>query len=143
MELSNPVLSGLVRKRQELTTALEAVQSQLRTLTGSLDAIDATIRLFDPAIDLDVVHVRPARRHNMPHGETSRLILGLLREAGGPMTCRELTLGVMEARGIGAGDPASVRTMRARVDNCAARMRKRGVLMTEIGNGNSVKWRLA
>lgn len=73
MVLSNPVLSGLVRERQEIVTSLEAVQAELRTLTGSLDAIDATIRLFDPAIDLDVVHVRPARRHNMPHGETSRL----------------------------------------------------------------------
>ena len=124
MELSNPVLSGLVRKRQEITISLEAVQAQLRTLTGSLDATDATIRLIDPAIDLDVVHVRPARRHNMPHGETSRLILGLLREAGGPMTCRELTLGVTEARGVSAADPASVRTMRARVGNCAARMRE-------------------
>ena len=143
MELSNPVLSGLARKRQELTTSLEAVQAQLRTLTGSLNAIDATIRLFDPAIDLDVVHVRPARRHNMPHGETSRLILGLPREAGGPMTCRELTLGVMEARGISAGDPASVRTTQARVDNCAARMRKRGALVTDVGLGGGVRWGLA
>ena len=48
------------------------------------------------------------------------------------MTCRELTLGVMEARGISAGDPASVRTTRARVDNCAARMRKRGALVTDV-----------
>lgn len=33
------------------------------------------------------------------------------------MTCRELTFGFMEAGGISAADPASVRTKPARVDN--------------------------
>ena len=48
----------------------------------------------------------------------------------------------MEARGISAADPAVVRTMRARVDNCAARMQKRGVLETVVSPGG-LRWRLS
>ena len=62
MELSNPVLSGLIRKRQELAEDLEDAQATLRRVVASLDAMDATIRLFSPDLDLSTARVRPARQ---------------------------------------------------------------------------------
>ncbi len=38
---------------------LDAAQSRVRQLILDIDAVDATIRLFQPDIDLDVVKVRP------------------------------------------------------------------------------------
>ena len=58
MDLSNPVLSGLIRKRQELAADLDAAQATLRRVVASLDAMDATIRLFSPDLDLDAARVR-------------------------------------------------------------------------------------
>ena len=92
METSNPVLSGLIRKRQEVAAELDAAQSRLRQLILDIDALDATIRLFQPDIDLAVVKVRPMpRRYEANRGDTSRLILSLLREAGEGLSHREVT----------------------------------------------------
>ena len=58
------------------------------------------------------------------------------------MKCREPTLRVMEARGISTADPGSVPTMRARMDICAAWMRRRGARATK-GINSTVLWRVA
>jgi len=101
MDTSSPVLSGLIRKRQEIAADLDAAQSRVRQLILDIDAVDATIRLFQPDIDLDVVKVRPTpRRHEAHRGDTSRLILSLLREASEPLSHREITQRVMTARGL-------------------------------------------
>ena len=47
-DLSYPVLSGLVRKRQELVTEIKGLESRLHALVLNVDALDATIGLFAP-----------------------------------------------------------------------------------------------
>ena len=42
---SHPVLSGLIRKRQEVVAELKDVEMQLNALLVDVDALDATIRL--------------------------------------------------------------------------------------------------
>jgi len=102
MDTSSPVLSGLIRKRQEIAADLDAAQSRVRQLILDIDAVDATIQLFQPDIDLDVVKVRPTpRRHEAHRGDTSRLILSLLREVGEPLSHREITQRVMTAVSVG------------------------------------------
>lgn len=81
-DLSNPVLSGLIRKRQEFASDLDAVRAALRRMVASLDALDTTIRLFSPDLDLDALRVRSARQVRNPQHETTRLVLGILCKAG-------------------------------------------------------------
>lgn len=141
MDLSNPVLSGLVRKRQEIMREMDAVQSRLRQLVLDVDALDATIRLFQPDIDLEVVRVRSMpRRHEAHRGDTSRLILSLVREAGEPLSHREITLRVMQARGLNVADRALAQTMRDRVGASLRGLRSRGTLESGQGKGAGVKW---
>ena len=45
MENQN-VISGLLRRRQEIAENLELVQTQLRQLILDIDAVDSTLRLF-------------------------------------------------------------------------------------------------
>jgi hypothetical protein len=137
------VLSGLIRKRQEIAAELDAAQSRVRQLVLDIDAVDATIRLFQPDIDLDVVKVRPTpRRHEAHRGDTSRLILSLLREAGEPLSHREITQRVMTARGLNLTDRALCQTMRDRVGASLRGMRERGALGSGEGNGPGVRWNL-
>ena len=141
---SSPVFSGLVRKRQEIAADLDAAQSRVRQLILDIDALDATIRLFQPDIDLSVVKVRPVpRRHEAHRGDTSRLVLSLLREAGEPLSHREITQRVMAARGLNLADRALCQTMRDRVGACLRGMRKRGRLVSGEGSGPGVRWALA
>lgn len=143
MDTSNPVLSGLIRKRQEIAAELDGVQSRLRQLILDIDAVDATIRLFQPDIDLDVVKVRPTpRRHEAHRGDTSRLILSLLREAGEPLSHREITQRVMTARGLNLADRALCQTMRDRVGASLRGMRERDAVKSEDGKGVGVRWGL-
>lgn len=137
-------LSGLIRKRQEIAAELDAAQSRVRQLILDIDAVDATIRLFQPDIDLDVVKVRPIpRRHEANRGDTSRLILSLLREAGEPLSHREITQRVMTARGLNLADRALCQTMRDRVGASLRGMRERGALASGEGSGRGVRWGLA
>ncbi len=119
------------------------MQSKLRQLILDIDAVDATIRLFQPDIDLDVVKVRPTpRRHEAHRGDTSRLILSLLREAAEPLSHREITQRVMQARGLNLADRALCQTMRDRVGASLRGMRGRGRVAGGEGKGTGVRWGL-
>jgi len=143
MDTSNPVLSGLIRKRQEIAAELDGVQAKLRQLILDIDAVDATILLFQPDIDLDVVKVRPTpRRHEAHRGDASQLILSLLREAGEPLSHREITQRVMTARGLNLADRALCQTMRDRVGASLRGMRGRRSVTSDEGKGLGVRWGL-
>ena len=120
--VADVVLSGLLRKRQGIADEIEAAQATLRRLILDIDAVDATIRLFDPESEIGIVRVRPIpRRHQAIRGESSRLILCMLRDAEGPMTTRDILFRVMQARGLNAADAAMAKTMGLGVaSRCAA-----------------------
>ncbi len=133
----------MIRKRQEVAVELDAAQSRVRQLILDIDAVDATIRLFQPDINLDAVKVRPTpRRHEAHRGDTSRLILSLLRKAGEALSHREITQRVMTARGLNLADRALCQTLRDRVGASLRGMRERGTLASEEGSGPGVRWRL-
>jgi ATP-dependent DNA ligase len=144
MELSNPVLSGLIRKRQDIAAEIDTLQANLRVLVADIDALDSTIRLFDPTIPIESVRVRPTvRRHAAKVGDNSKLILSLLREADGPMTHRELTQKVMEHRGLNVADRMMFAAMRNRVGASLRGLRARGVLASGTGPSGRMKWWVA
>jgi hypothetical protein len=107
-------------------------------------AVDATIKLFQPDMEIGIVRVRPTpRRHTAFRGESSRMILNLLREANGPMTTRNIVLAVMVARGLNTADKPMHETMRMRVSASLRGMRDRGSLVSGDGKGASLLWCLA
>ena len=119
-------------------------QDKLRKLIQDIDAVDATIKLFQPDMDIGIVWIRPTpRRHAAFRGESSRMILNLLRESGGPMTTRDIVLAVMHARGLNTTDKPMAETMRQRVTSSLRGLRDRGTLSSCEGQGASVLWRLA
>ncbi|WP_428390615.1 hypothetical protein [Lichenicoccus sp.] len=146
MELSDPshpVLSGLLRKRQEIASEIEGLESRLHGLVLDIDAVDLTIRLFSPGLDVETVRVRPTpRRHGVRPGDTSKLVLSLLRE-NGPMSQRQITLKVMEHRGLNVADRVLYGVMRNRVGASLRGLLKRGTLVHSDGASGGVRWGLA
>ena len=92
---------------KKIADTLEIAQGKVRQLIQDVDAVDATLKLFRPDMEIGIVRVRPTpRRHAAFRGESSRMILTMLRQAGAPMTTRDIVLKVMEARGLnGGGQP--------------------------------------
>ena len=143
MEHDN-IVSGLLRRRQEIADKLEIVQGQVRQLVLDLDALDSTLRLFRPDVEIGVVRIKPVpRRHAAVRYESSRLVFSVLREAGGPMTTRELTRAIMEARGMNTADHAMAETMRLRLASTLRKLKNRGKLVANVEGGKNMRWGLA
>ena len=71
------------------------------------------------------------------------MILNMLREAGGPMTTRDIVLAVMTVRGLNVADKVMHETMRMRVSASLRGMRDRGSVTSTEGRGASVLWALS
>ena len=76
------------------------LERQLSGQRADLAHLDATLRLFDPTIRL--TEIRPRRRYVrntwFRHGECLRLIYDALREAGQPVTTRDLCNRIMRIK---------------------------------------------
>lgn len=143
MENDN-IVNGLLRRRQEVADALELAQGRVRQLVLDLDALDSTLRLFRPDVEIGVVRIRPVpRRHAAVRHESSRLIFSVLREAAGPMTTRELTRAIMEARGMNTADHAMAETMRERLASTLRKLKNRGKVVAEMAEGKNMRRGLA
>ena len=77
--------------------------------------MDLTVRLFRPDAQIGVVRVKPIpRRHAALHGESTRMILGALRDAPELLTTRQIVRRIMEQRGMNTADLGMAETMRLR-----------------------------
>lgn len=86
------VISGLRKKRAELSGELIAAEKRVSQLRADLDCLDGAIRLFDPAAEPRKICPVQTRLVSGPisRGQCSRAILDMLRRAGQPMTAREI-----------------------------------------------------
>src|SRR3954469_7290742 len=114
MEATSHVLAGLIHKRQEIAGELEMAYGRIAALTDTLRSLDSTIRLFGPETQLEEIAPKQ-RRYVAQPGEISRAIRETLRDAGKPLTARDIALGVMAARGMDPSDAALLGTMQKRV----------------------------
>lgn len=138
------VVSGLLRRRQEIADKLEIVQDQVRQLVLDLDALDTTLRLFRPDVEIGVVRIKPIpRRHAAIRHESTRLVFSILRDAPEPMSTRGIVRAIMEARGMNTADHAMVETMRLRLASTLRKLKNRGKLVVETEAGKNMRWGLA
>jgi hypothetical protein len=132
------VLHALVRKRAEIAGQIGHYQTILRGLNVQLDNVDATIRIFNPAVDIGAIRAKPlGPRYAAARGETSRIVFNMLREANGdPITSRDIVLRLMDERGLDSGDKKLKALFATRVRACLSMHTKAGLVRRgEIVNG--------
>ena len=138
------LLHGLVQKRAEIAGRIEANQQELRKLITDLDAVEATIRVFDPSVDLMAIHPRPVPpRHGAFKGEVTRVVFIALRLATAPITSRDIALVLMKERGLSADDKDLVVLMTKRVGACLAAKHKQGLVRQVRIPGTLMGWEVA
>ncbi len=123
------VLHALTRKRAEIAGQVEHNQRELRCLISELDHIDASIRIFDPSVDIGRIKSKPVPpRHAAFKGEVARLVFRMLHDAEGPITSRDIALRLLADRGLNPDDPQLNLTMVKRVCACLRAQRQRGIV---------------
>lgn len=147
-----PYVSGMVTthaitalrdKRSELTGQIDALQDQLRQSMIDLDHIDATLRMFDPEIELDEIKPKPLPpRHRAFKGQVTRAILAMLRKEG-PMDAKAITLRLMAERELSLNDSGLQKAMHKRIGAALRNLRERTLVTSDQGKGGLLVWSIA
>ena len=141
MEAISPVLSGLIRKRAEMTGEADALRTRLAAIAANLGHVDAVIGMFDPSFDLASIRPkRPRTPDATKSGEMSRFVLDALRDALNPIRTPELTTMLMQARGMDVNDRATYRNIGKRVCMALRHQEGRGTVRSEPGPGRVAMW---
>lgn len=139
------VLAGIVRKRAELAGDIERTHEALKRMIADLSSLDATLRLFDPDIEIEAIKPKAFRPPAdwAQRGEMSRIILDVLRQAAEPMTTRDIAFQLLIERALDNNDQKLLRLMTKRVGVALRHQRDGGVVESDQGPGQYMLWRLA
>ena len=137
------VISALRAKRAELSGDLLAAQKRLEKLRDDLDAVDRTLRVFDPRQHPEKIRPVIKRKRKgdkmFAYGECTRAILNALRDAPEPMTIDQVAERVALDCGIATEAPDVAATLLWRVQAALGRLGRRGIVR---GEGRPARWRV-
>jgi hypothetical protein len=106
-----------------------------------LEAVEHTIRLFDPDVQLGRAKPIPPKDAAFK-GEMRRHVLAALRAAEGPLTSLDIARQVIAVRKL-PDDPKTVTMMRKRVGAALWKLRRAGVAQEVPQAGEYKGWSLA
>ena len=143
--MTDYVLTGLAKRRAELTGKIEATHAHLRQMLADLESLDATILQFDPTFQVEAIQPKafrpPADWAN--RGQMSRVVLSILRQAAEPLTTRDIALELLISRAMDKRDQKLLRLMTKRVGVALRTQRENGVVASDQGPGQFQLWRVA
>ena len=134
-------LSALRKKRASLASEIAQFERQLRHRREALGHVDATLRLLDPAMDIDAIpSKRIVKRIKLfRQGELGRMIVGTLREADQPLSTAQIVTAILRAGGHGE---SARRALGGRVRGNLAYLARNGKVTKDVDE-NGVVWALA
>jgi hypothetical protein len=124
--------AGLIRKRGALVAEIQGLQQQTAERVAALRALETTIRLFDPDVDMEGLpsqRIPPA--YAAFRGEMARFFLGQLRNAPHGLTTHELTLAIMADRCMDPTDKRALRLIHKRTGHSLLKLRQNGHVRSE------------
>lgn len=137
-------LSGLIERRAAMAAEIEQARDAVAVLTAALRHLDRMIER--QGSNRDPATIGP--RHlvvpweGRQRGAVIRPVLTILRTAERPMTLREITLGVIQSRGLDAADTRVLRNVSQQVKMALANQRRQGVVAHACPRGRPVVWRI-
>lgn len=133
-------LSGLRAKHAELVRYRDHLEADIRAVMVDIDHLEAAIRIFDPE-DTPEARRRYAAMHRAPKGQSTRFVLGKLREASGPLTSRQLADMWCKDRGLVAKD-STVSMLRKRIGATLKALHNKGLVRQDGHVHGLIGWRL-
>ena len=138
------VITALVKRRSELSGDIETTHKKLQQMILDLEHLDRTLLMFDPEYRIESIKPRAFRPPEdwSKRGEMTRLILGIMRQASEPMSCRDVAVQLIIERALDKDDPKLIRLMTKRVGVALRGQRDKGAVKSNEGPGQFVLWRL-
>lgn len=135
------VISGSLTKHSELLTQLEHHASELDRLDCELRHLAATIKLFSPETDLRSLPPKQFVETNkiFRQGECYRVVLEVLREAGGTLNTQQMAQRIADKKGL---EDDKVKNVRDTILDTLKRAEKRGVVRQNGKDGMAILWQL-
>jgi hypothetical protein len=142
--MTDYVVTGLVKRRSELTGEIERTHERLRKMVADLENLDATIRMFAPDMQIEAIKPKAFRPPEdwSKRGEMTRVILSILRQAAEPLTTRDIALQMLIERALDKSDQRLLRLMTKRVGVALREQRSRGAVQSEQGPGQYMLWEI-
>jgi len=142
--MTDYLLTGLVKKRAEISGELANMHDTVAKLLRDLEHLDATIRLIDPDYEPEGITPKLFRPPEdwSKRGQMSRMILSILRVAKEPMTTREIANQMILERGL-AMDIKMLKLMSKRVASSLRDMREKGRAASDGSSGMYQTWEIA
>ncbi|MDT0576784.1 hypothetical protein RM533_11425 [Croceicoccus sp. F390] len=108
-----------------------------------MDHIDASLRMFDPDIELEEIKPKPLPpRHRAFKGQVTRAILAMLRKEGA-MDGRAITLRLMAERELNLNDTDLQKAFHKRIGAALRNLRERALVFSEPGKSGLLVWGIA
>jgi len=139
------VVTGLVAKRAEVAGLIDHHRKQIAGLEASLAHLDATLKLFDPEIDLRTLRPKQPRQRNafFRPRECQRLVLEIFRDAdGAALGSRRIGQALAERKGFEAS-VAMIERLQKNAIGVARRLERLGTLVSAGRDGLGEAWKLA
>lgn len=117
-------VSGLREKHAEIAGLIEHTRAALARLVADLEAVEHTIRLFDPEAELPRAKPVPSR-HAAFKGEMRRDVMAALRAGAEPATSLQIARQIVASRAL-PDDAKTLSMMRKRVGAALYKLRAKG-----------------
>lgn len=134
-------VTGLIEKHREIAGQIEAKRRELDRLVADLEAVEHTIRLFDPDAQLGRAKPLPSP-HAAFKGEMRRDVMAALRDCGEPATSLDIARKIIAARAL-PDDGKTVTMMRKRVGAALWKLRAKGWAEEVAAEGDYKMWCLS
>ncbi len=142
--MTDHVLSGLTKRRAELTGEADTLKARLAQIGTDLGHLDAVIRQFDPDYDLGSIRPKRPRGPDVARpGEMSRFVLGVLREATEPMPTPDIAAQFMVQRGMDGQDRKLAERITKRIVSTLRHQGQKGTVRSQPGSGRVLLWEVA
>src|SRR6185436_19440556 len=117
------VVAALKDKRAELSGGIADLEKRIGQHRADLLHVDAVLRLFAPEFEPATIPSKAVRQPSgwFRPGELARMVLDVLRTALAALTVREITMQIMERRGLDPQDARTAELLRKLVRNALNR----------------------
>jgi hypothetical protein len=137
-------VNALRNMRARLTGEIQMHNREIGRLRAELIHLDATLRLFDPATDPEIIpalRLLPRRADYFGRGELTQRVYDAFRE-NGTVSAKELAEQAMAEKNVPDDDRALRKEFRDRFQGILHNLRRKRTV-EKIGHGPGVRWKLA
>ena len=140
--MTDYVMTGLCKRRAELTGEISATHEKQKTLVNDLEHLDKTIHQFDPEFVIESIKPKAFRPPSdwAQRGEMTRICLSILRKAAVPMTSRDIAVELLMERALDKEDQRLIRLMTKRVGVALRKQREDGIVKSDTAAGMWQTW---